>query len=154
MFKKILEKLASMTGDGTAFGGDVHEALVGTVGIYSRGEIVSTTKVSTLEAAAQVRACYDLGLLVALPPPQDGEVEVHAERAQALLDLAQSWRVPTAYTVQPEDRDAFKKLDQKQRDAYRALFELPSDDARTDVFAFFCRHCGKIGRPCYCECDD
>jgi hypothetical protein len=41
--------------------------------------------------AGYIHALYDLGVLEALPAPAEGEVRVHADRAQAILDIAWIW---------------------------------------------------------------
>jgi hypothetical protein len=95
MFLKLLKKLVDeYKADQTYFGGDVEEDLINF--IYSIcDERKYNKEIHGPLALGYIRALYDLGVLVALPAPAEGEVEVDAALAQRLLDMVEEPADPT-----------------------------------------------------------
>jgi hypothetical protein len=90
MFKDILKKIATeYRSEKTYFGGDVETDIVAAPRrtVVDGQKFVYYPRVSSLPGYE--RALYDLGIIEALPAPAEGEVRIHADRAQAILDLDQ-----------------------------------------------------------------
>lgn len=84
MFLKLLQKLATeYPGPQSYMGGDVEEDLARS---FPFDDIVPRR--------GMVQALYDLGVLVALPAPADGEVTVDAALARKILKLSRSIQTP------------------------------------------------------------
>ena len=87
MFKALLKKIANeYQADQTYFGGDIEEDIHR---YYGDGDSVLRWGMD--------RVLYDLSIIEALPAPAEGKVRVHADRAQAILDIAWIWeKKPTS----------------------------------------------------------
>jgi hypothetical protein len=84
MFLKLLKKLATeYRADQTYFGGDVAEDLRSIDPALGRPGDAMPPPLT----AGYFRVLYDLGLLVALPAPADGEVRVAVAFAKRLIDV-------------------------------------------------------------------
>lgn len=91
MFLKLLKKLATEYKAGeTYFGGDVEADLTSP---ETLGMQFSESRRYFGILGGMTQALYDLGVLVALPAPADGEVYVHTNRAKQLFTLVELWSV-------------------------------------------------------------
>jgi hypothetical protein len=91
MFLKLLKKLATEYKAGeTYFGGDLEEDLAPSGKFGTMREAAESSALRTY-----VRALYDLGVLVALPAPAEGEVVVDAVLSGAILHTVTRHRIET-----------------------------------------------------------
>jgi len=90
MFRKLLQKLVDeYAGQKTYMDGDLEADLVGSVlglSLLPDGAGVRSNR-------DMVAVLYDLGVLVALPAPADGEVKVDVQLAEKILRIVNGHRV-------------------------------------------------------------
>ncbi|MCK9355597.1 MAG: hypothetical protein M0R22_00380 [Dehalococcoidia bacterium] len=94
MFCKLLQKLVAEYGGQMSYmGGDVDRDLVDALVYKFADQRDVESNRHTKHALGYIRVLYDLGVLVALESPADGEVKVDVALAQKILRIVNRHRV-------------------------------------------------------------
>lgn len=136
MFLKLLQKLIDeYAGQASYMGGDLEEDLAG---LFHDGEGVLRW--------GMFQALYDLGVLVALEPPADGEVTVDVKLAKEILNAAKLRRIERCLACKECGKDNGPAVEYRLKSLGRITLD---DGTRIPCWerAAFCPDCAAAAGP-------